>query len=150
MPQQTSTRGVGAADPPTAMLLACWHAGTKVARMLARKLLACWHEMMSGCNFNENTLLARVAGMLARVAGMLARVAGMLAKLLACWQSCWHAGTCCWHAGKVVAGMLAKLIFAAAHRFAGMLAKCCWHAGKVVAGMLAKLLACHQQWSGGV
>ena len=111
------------------MLLACWHAGTKVAGMLARKLLACWHEMMSGCNFNENTLLARVAG-------MLARVAGMLAKLLACWHSpCWHAGT---------------LIFATTHQVAGMLAKCCWHAGKFVAGLLAKLLACHQQWSGGV
>ena len=110
------------------MLLACWLAGTKVAGMLARKLLACWHEMMSGCNFNENTLLARVAGMLARVAGMLARVAGMLAKLLACWHSpCWHAGkvdicsrsSACWHAGKMLLACWQS---------------CCWHAGKV-AGM---------------
>ena len=84
----------------------CWHAGTKVAGMLA-----CWHS------FNVAgkvllALLARVAGIAGTVAGIAGTVAGIAGTLIfaTTHQVAGMLAKCCWHAGKVVAGMLAMLL----------------------------------------
>ena len=112
----------------------CWHAGTKVAGMLARndewlqfqrKHIAgtcCWHA--GTCCWHAGTCCWHAG-----------KVAGMLAKLLACWHvllACWQ--SCCWHAGKVDICSRSSVCWHAGKMLLACWQSCCWHAGKV-AGM---------------